>query len=261
MLRTDILASSKKLKRKRIASRAGLFVGCFLVLFVGISALFYIPKFRIQKISIQGNAVLKNEEIIFNVLSSLNGKYFGILPRDNVFILPKAEVSSNLLAGFSRVKSVHLEKDFPKSLSVAIVERKPIALHCQDDEEKTSCGFVDEDGVIFEDAPAFSDNVYVKFYNENGGKIEKIEWFDEMLNFSKLVSSNNIKIRKVVLEKGGARKFYTSEGWYILINENDDIEAVFGNLRLALEKQIKNNRRNLGYIDLRFGNKIYYKFK
>jgi len=218
--------------------------------------LFYIPKFRIQKISIQGNSTLHKEEIISNVSRSLEGRYWGIFPRDNIFIFPKEKISNNLSNTFPRVKSVILKSDFPNSLLVEIDEKKPSAIFC----EGEFCGFIDEDGAIFETAAFFSDNVYVKFYSEIG-RMENLNNFKRMMDFIALLSKENIEITSVILGEEGLLKFFTSERWSILLNDNDNFQIALENLKLALGEQIKEKRQALEYIDLRFGNKIYYKFK
>ncbi|HDH04001.1 MAG TPA: FtsQ-type POTRA domain-containing protein [Candidatus Campbellbacteria bacterium] len=279
MVKKDILASSRKLRRKRIALRTGVLVIVALFLCAGFVGLFYIQKFRIQKVSAKGNYALNKKEIIENISDSLNGKYFGIFPRDNIFIIPKEEIKSNLLAAFPRVKSVFLNRDFPNSLFVEIKERKPAALFCENNESalpalpnqgeptdkstyrQGKCSFVGEDGFIFGKAALFSGNVYLKFYREGGGNGKTITQLKNLMEFVKLASKENIKITKIILAGEELRKFYTSEGWYILLNNNNDTQITFENLKLALENKIKENRKYLDYIDLRFGNKVYYKFK
>ncbi len=228
-----------------------------LFLLAGSAGLLYIPKFRIQKIPVSGNETLGAQEIISGVSDSLKGFRFVILPRDNILILAKEEISNSLLSAFPRVKNVSLDRNFPDSLAVTIIERRPAALFCNGED----CRFIDEDGFIFDEAASFSGNVYVKFYSEIGeAEIGTINNFKRIMDFANLVLEENIKITDIVLAEEGLRKFFTSDGWHILLNENDNIQAAFENLKLTLG-QIKENRQNLEYIDLRFGNKVYYKFK
>ena len=53
----------------------------------------------------------------------------------------------------------------------------------------------------------------------------------------------------------------TRAGWEILLLEDTDPEAAYKNLELALEREIKDKIASLDYIDLRFGNRIFYKFR
>ncbi|NOY35404.1 MAG: FtsQ-type POTRA domain-containing protein [bacterium] len=286
----DILASSRKLKRRRVLLKAALGAGGFLVLSAAVSALFYIPAFRIKNIAVQGNSTLESGEIISAASRFLQGKYFGIFPKDNILIFPKEEISAGVAGDFGRIKEIAVDGDFPDSLLINITERKPTALFCgqlptpssetpnyntlsnppksdlpagrqaSDGSGGGDCFFVDGDGVVFEKAPVFSDNVYVKFYGEKTGERE-ISGFGKMMDFVKTAQNGGVDIIKIVMEKDGLRKFYTSEGWHIMLNENDDFQIAFENLKLALEEKIKENRKYLDYIDLRFGNKLFYKYK
>lgn len=50
----------------------------------------------------------------------------------------------------------------------------------------------------------------------------------------------------------------TNEGWNILFDTSTGIEAQVRKLQLALQQTLKNKRENLQYVDVRYGDKIYY---
>ncbi len=265
--RKDILASSRRLKRKRFLLKAAFAVGVFLVLFAVVSAMFYIPALRIKNIEIRGNSTLGNGEITSAVSGFLREKYFLIIPKDNILIFPKEEISVELMKKFDRIEKIKVIGVFPDSISINITERNPTALFCGKNFPRSLtsgelvCFFVDENGMVFEKAPLFSDNVYVKFYNGKKDGLKKINKFKDLMKFIEAALNGGVKIRKIVLEKEGLKKIYTSEGWYIMLNEGDNFQTAFENLKLALEEKIKDNRKYLEYIDLRFGNKLFYKYR
>lgn len=51
----------------------------------------------------------------------------------------------------------------------------------------------------------------------------------------------------------------TRAGYKVFFNDENDLEEQVNNFDLILSKEIKNNIGNIEYIDLRFGDKIYYK--
>ncbi len=277
MLKKGEILASSDLRRKRFFLKMALFAGVFLFLSAGVSALFYVPKFRVQNVSVRGNAVLSGNEIAAEVSDALNGRYYGIFPRGNILLVPKEEIISRLLSAFPRIKKVSLDRDFPDSLIVNITERKPAALFCGEEPEEPAspptspspggnqsepeggCSFIGEDGAVFEKAADFSGSVYVKFYGKKNTK--KVPFFEKLARFAAAASGEGADISKVVFGKDALREFYSSEGWRVLLNEGDDFEKAAANLKLALEEQIKEKRKNLDYIDLRFGKKVYYKFK
>ena len=56
-------------------------------------------------------------------------------------------------------------------------------------------------------------------------------------------------------------EFYVEEGWKIILNAQNEPKSAYLNLITALEANIKDKRARLDYIDLRLGNKIYFKYK
>ena len=81
-----------------------------------------------------------------------------------------------------------------------------------------------------------------------------------------------IDLRKSLAEEVGLRvldfiiededndlKINTNEGWYILFDKSRDIRSQLDSLRLILTEKIKEDRKNLEYIDLRIENRVYYK--
>jgi hypothetical protein len=47
----------------------------------------------------------------------------------------------------------------------------------------------------------------------------------------------------------------------LILNVKDDYSRVFSVLKTVLENEIKDKAKDIDYIDLRFGNKVFYKYK
>ena len=65
----------------------------------------------------------------------------------------------------------------------------------------------------------------------------------------------------MILKKENIYEFYTQEGWKIILNDKNEPRSAYLNLITALDANIKDKRAKLDYIDLRLGNKIYFKYK
>jgi len=154
------------------------------------------------------------------------------------------------------------------------------------------CYFMDEDGYIFDQAPYFSGEVYFKFYGVPDGSPDVVRqgnpgrltsgdfsglYFSQQ-NFKELISFKdtliNLGLKPVAI-------YITTEGDVhvalvqgsptttrpeIILKLGADYENVAENLEAALttdplQTQFKNKYSSLQYIDLRFGNKVYYKFQ
>jgi len=254
------------LRKKRLIKKSVFYSLIFLFFLGGIIGFFYIPYFRIKKISIEGNTTVATEDLLAEVSNYLNAKYFKIIPNDNILILSKEKVIGDLLKKFSRLKDTSLNKNFPDTLSIIVKERNKEALFCP---EKDKCFFLDGNGLAFEQAPNFSPGVYLTFFDERGSstpawesnsQVLPQEQFKNLINFKNLISGDNIKILEIILKKENIYQLQTNEGWYILLNDQNNAQITYQNLKLALD-QIKDKRKNLDYIDLRFGNKVFYKFR
>jgi hypothetical protein len=261
----DILRTSRRLKKKRFFKKLSFFLLTPLFIFVSLIALFYIPYFKIKKISLEGNSSVDSEKIMANVSNYLAGKEFKIFPQDNFLILSKKEIVASLLKEFPRLKEVSLNKNFPDTISIKVKERNNEALFCFSNKDE-GCAFIDEDGFVFDKAPYFSSGVYLTFLEEatsawkSSFQVIPEEQFKKLIDFKNLLAEENIKILQIIIKKEENYELQTNEKWRILLNEKNEAQITYQNLKLTLD-QIKDKRKNLDYIDLRFGNKVFYKFK
>lgn len=263
------MVSSKKLKRKRFFLRILFFFMLILILAAGAIWSLYIPKFRIQKISVEGAEILSVEKIIANVSDSIKSKYVFIIPKNHILIASKEEIANNLLSSFPRIKELTVNKNFPNSLAIIIKERQSAALLCAGENNPPAggeCAYIDEDGFVFERAPYFSGEIFLKFFDERdvGNSVSdkqllSEEQFKGLIDFKNYLFRENIKIPSINLKKDGIYELQTNKGWFILLNERNDFRIAFENLKTAFDSSIKENQKNLEYIDLRFGNKVFYK--
>ncbi|MCX6747702.1 MAG: hypothetical protein NTW98_02020, partial [Candidatus Nomurabacteria bacterium] len=147
------------------------------------------------------------------------------------------------------------------------------------DEEEKNCYFMNEAGYIFDKAPYFSGNVYFKFFGVLDQKTENPlgqSYFPE--NFSKMVSlldsvkSFDLKPASLFIKEDMDIILYLKSNTFspdshkIIFNTNSDIPKILENLHASittepLKSELKKKYEDLLYIDLRFGNKIYYKFR
>jgi len=273
----DIIASSRRARRKRLILKAVFFLLGFLIFVAGITAFFYIPGFRIKEISISGAEILDTGQFKGEIANLLKGKFLKIIPYDNIFIFPAGKITAELSQKFPILKKITIARDFSQNLSVEIEERKPEAIWCltfTNDLIATStiptadsCAFVDEKGFIFGLAPLFSGTIFLKFFDKRGqpsviGKemIPDAE-FQKLRAFKDLLIKNDINVVKIILKDEGIYEVYSKEGWYILLNAKNEPNPSFNNLKLVLDTQIKEKRAKLEYIDLRFGQKVFFKLK
>ena len=136
---------------------------------------------------------------------------------------------------------------------------------------------VDKEGYIFDEAPYFSGEVYFKFYgvpepnteNPAGSYVAK-GYFDKLILFKNTLTEINLKPAVIYIQDGEDAKILLSKDKAsslapeIIFKKDSDYQKIAENLKAALDTEpliskFKNNYSTLQYIDLRFGNKVYFK--
>lgn len=285
ILETPRLKELKKKKRKVIRNRIIFFAIIFILFFIGLSFLTYWHEINIQDIQVEGNKIIDKQDIKKIAEENMQGKYLWIFPKTNSFIYPVEKIQNNLAEKYKRLKEINIDVDANdlKTLWISVSEYDGKYLWCGDkildsfiDQQ---CYFLDSDGYIFDKAPYFSGEVYFKFYGNSNldilnpiGSVFALDYFKNLILFKESIEKMNLKPTTFYLEDAEDGSFYLSadnqapNAPKILFKLNSDYDKLIENLQSAittepLQTELKNNLNNLLYIDLRYGNKVFYKFK
>jgi len=95
-----------------------------------------------------------------------------------------------------------------------------------------------------------------------GDKVFEKKELKAILEIEKEISGEfKIKIKKMTLENESLT-VYVSEGYRIIFDLNKSIQEQLFNLGVVLSKKISTEeRKKLEYIDLRFGNRVFFRKK
>lgn len=252
-----------KPKRKRFSLKNRflwsiiLFLIAFLIIFYLIC--FY-SFFQVKGIEITGNQKVSTDEI--RNLTELNfpRKILFFHSKSILLIDPKKN-EGEILKQFPQIGAVYLERDLPEKLIISIEERKPAAIF----EKGEELFFIDGEGVIFEKVSEKNNWLIVK--NPSFEKEPKLgeeavdkEKMSQILKIQSGLKESNIEIISTEVVSRQRINAKTSEGWEAYFNSQDDVSNQVFNLNLVLKEKISpEERRNLEYVDLRFGNQVYYK--
>ena len=244
----------------------------FAAIFAGVVAFFRIPYFQVEKIEINGNSLVDGDDLTDAIKVKMEGRYLWLFPKTNIFLIPKDKILAELPEEFKRIKKISLDKKYFGAIAVKIEERNNAVLYC----EKEDCAYADENGFVFEKAPYFSGAVFLKLIeqrnSDNGENAKTIDEylgtnliaeneFKKILEFAGLINKTGGGVSEVILKKESIYEFYMNEGWKIILNDKNEPQSAYLNLITALDANIKDKRPKLDYIDLRLGNKIYFKYK
>ena len=270
-------------KTKRSGSLAARRLRARIIICVLISIIFFLVTFClswflsqpfvvINNVSVSGNSLIVANDILSVVKNILADSYFGLFTKSNIFLYPEKNIQKTLAAAFPAIKSVHGNLENWQTLHLSIEERAPLALWCQS-AEATDCFYIDEDGLIFAVAPVFSSNIFVKF---TGGEINvssspivgknflPVEEFHRVTFFLDFLAP--LGLTPIIFEASvGVYQISLKGGGSLIINSSDDLTTILKNLETILRsdnlKKALARGGAIDYIDLRYGNKVFYKFK
>lgn len=262
-----------KLRPKKHFYKMPIFWYCTLSLLIVCVILYlflFLPYVQIKNINITGNQEVKVESINNVVDKLVNKELFSIakwhVNSKSIFIVNSGKVETNIKNSFGKVKTVKVEKKFFNTLNIAISERKPFAVFCENT-VGPECYFIDNDGIIFKSYGATFAGFFKIIKNSNGenyfeGKEAVIKSvIDYIAKIEKLLENNyKINIDEFVIDKNLSLTAKTSEGWQVNFNLSEDMDLEISKLNTLLSSEISQTRRkSLQYINLMFKDRAYYK--
>ena len=273
ILHSPRLSELKKKRRNVFLVKVLFFLIGFSLIITGLVYLSRLEKLNITGIEVVGNKIVDGETIEATAESELSGNYLWFFPKTNFLFYPKNKIINNLYDKFKTLKNISLSVKNQKILQIAVFERIALYTWCgitppEKSNSDKKCYFLDETGFIFDEAPYFSGEVYFKFY----GKVFQnyTDIFSQLILFKENLEKMGLKPIALYVADDENAKIFLSRGNdshpEILFKSSDDVEKIAENLETALttdplQAELKKKFSSLVYIDLRFGNKVYYKFK
>jgi len=268
----------RKQRMLRIAVVCGLLLLIFGVL-VGLSRASFL---RINSVVVSGASDALAAQVQARVAAQLAGSYGYVFARDNIFLYPKAAITKDLLAHFPELRSVTVEGSSWHALSVAVAERAPVALWCGAGDAVSdsssifanqNCFLLDKNGLVYAPAPDAPSSLQKYFgaatSTTTGSDLPK--QYLTPAQFASLAAFVSALAGKVpgdtvasvrVDDANNARVAFIS-GFELRFLLSDNAGDVLQHFALAQTASIFKTHQlsDFLYLDLRFGEKIYYKLK
>ena len=267
----------KRKKNYYIRATVGIFI--VILLITGTYFGVHLSAFQIQKISIQGLSAIKEEDVKSEIASALSGSYVaGLIPYRFLFAAPMEQIIQRIKNQFPLIAEVGIKKDFPDEIAITIQERQLFGVLCNDgaSEEATvqegrevQCFYLDMQGIAYQKAPQTQGFLIMKVSTDAANIPLGGLGVDPMM-IRRMMELNQKLPTAVGSAIVGYRLLHTiphelravtKQGFSLLIKQDGDMDSLLYVLKTVLEKEIGNKRGGLDYIDLRFGNKVFYKFR
>ncbi len=279
VLNSPRLAELKKSRRREFENKILVCLLAVAILLGFLSYFSHLPILNISLVQASGNSVVSTKAIQDVVNKEISGNYWRLFPRTNIFIYPENKIKAELAKDFPRLETINLSIKKNKILTISVTERAPKYAWCNGtDPEK--CYFMDDNGYIFDSAPFFSGQIYFKFYGKTDmtgdspkGSTFAPGLFTKLIQLKDTLAGMNLKPVSLNFKDTGDIEMNLSPGTTagatnpkIVLSKDEDFQNIVENLDSALSTEpllsnFKNKYSTLEYIDLRYGNKVYYKFK
>ena len=274
----SILNSQKLLRRRRVFQIVKVVAGVFLVVgFIwSLSYASSAPQLTIHNVLVSGNSLVPTASILSVSNTALQGKYAWLFSRSNFLWYPKNEIINTLRYSYSWIDTVSVERKNLTTIEIKIKERVPVAVWCGVSRAtSTPCKLMDAQGNLFATAPEFVGPAYLRLY----GPLTSASWrganfFSEngrkhIFAFTKglfEIALQPVAVEVVTPSIKEEYAVFLSSGAQIYVQVSDPVDSIILNLQSILAQKTfarsaSHNLSDLTFLDMRFGNKIFYKFK
>jgi hypothetical protein len=191
-------------------------------------------------------------------------------------MIPKSEIRELIGEKYLSIESISLDSNI-NELKVELSNHEVVAKWCGIDfNDPGECYLLNNTALIFAKENLVYPKDVVRIYGPLnysadldseqdilGQKYLDLGVYERIINF--VSNLYQLEIKPVFIDSTDQETFavYTERGPYLLIEKNDDSTEVLNNLKTVIETEELGGAQfeNLEYIDLRFGNKVYYKIK
>lgn len=273
--------STLRARRRRLRFVYGLGILLFIAAAAyGLSYVSYLPRYTISSVTISGTNEVPPALIQAFVESVLyNGRY-SYLSRQNIFLYPQLQIETAIVQYFPRISSAQITRSstFATSIHVSVNERQAFALWCASAASSVqsatqTCYVMDNDGFIFADAPTdatttstgyvFSGSISTSSAQTNMiGRTFSPGHMPGILALFKLLAQAGFTPEGATVQSDQDFAVPLSQGFSIYASFGESAGTLVNNLQLILSSApLQENQSDLEYIDLRFGDRVYYKLK
>ena len=264
---SKINSSLNKRRRLSLLKKVG-YITIFVLFFLSLLVLGLTnDKIQIKSVSITGNISVPKEDILNIVNNNLDKKYLYIIRTDNFFLLKRWTIKREILRDMKKVRDVNISFSGLDAFEVSITERVGKYIWC-DSTTTSKCYFMDEDGLVFTEAPEFSGHPFQEYSglimeNPIGQSYFNNVRFKQIAQFFSAL--DNMKLEPKLFNAVDEHKYEVRlfSGSKIIVDDKksferniQDLQAVIDNGYIKADTQ---SLKKIQYIDLTFGNKVIFK--
>lgn len=272
--------------RRRWRSRLLFTIG-FLAVGGWVWFIAFSPAFRVTDIQVNGTDRIPSWEIQDAVMETLGERRWLVFPKASILIVSEENLVASLQERFV-LESLTITKKPPHTLVIDLSERISAVLVQLPD---GSQAMIDLQGTVTrlykaEEAldvvprlgPTIDEQLgraraqYPVLFDDKNETLElreqavRPQTVQAVIDLPKLFDARFGRapyLSETRIDGAGAQtlRAVTSEGWAIYLDASGDIGEQLNNAQTILKTKVGSDRKNLDYIDVRFGDKIFFKLK
>jgi len=262
------LSKPQRLRARRRKQRALMFSICMLLgagFVGGLGLVSQAERFAIKDVSIQGAEDIPANALTASVQNAISDNFWKIFSKKNIFLYPERDIEAKLSAEFPRIKEVELSRPalMAQAVVVTVEERTPYAKWCAAEK----CYFLDSNGFIFAEADGTQTTTPFVFRagllpdREPIGQTFLLGRLSTIVHFLGLLKQAGYEPQGITIENEKDFSVPLAGTFTLRVLFDTEGEKVIHDLKLALEADTVRDRvSELEYVDMRFGNRVYYKF-
>lgn len=256
----------KRRRRRRSIIKTIIVVLSVVLLLSLVIGFFRLSSLRVSDISVLGADTVDAAAVKAEAEQVASGNRFLVIPKNHVFLYPKHEIKEKIQNNFKEIKEVNVESKNFNKIEIQIAERAADAFYCI-----FECFLIDESGYVYKTAEGITPDGKVTFKEERSEMASssplgtyplKTETYKGLESFGERLASLKLELLEVQLKVNEEVTIKTRQG-DLIVSIRKPIDEQFALLETALSQGVFNDGvggiRSFGYIDLRFGNKIFYK--
>lgn len=257
----------KKMRNNKASLKLYLYL---LAIFIILGLLIYFFAFssflRIKNINIEGLERTQADSLNELIHNQTTKKRFLVFPENNLIFFNAEDLRQQLNQGF-RFEEVNIFKKFPKTLRLEIKERSLAFIWRQ----QAANIFSDSQGCLIKEAfvseealsqyPILESELEIEYLGANDCLDLEQYYFDALIDLFKLLLDHQdlAPARFILSNERNSLIMDLVNGPNIIFNTKDDLLKQVNKLIIIRQEQSDEEFLKLEYIDLRFGDLIYFK--
>lgn len=293
--RSRALESSKfaEKRRKKLIGRIVIFI-LALIFILGLGILILrIPFIQISTIEVIGADPAIVDQVNEVTKKNLLGSYLKVIPKSNIIFYPEAEIRKDLVFNFKNIKSISIKRGGFSSLKITLQDREKAIIVCDGfrghiENMDQKCFFADKDGYVFSrlassTETSLDDYTHYYVFGDKGGEIIGTRFMDTLkfVEINKFVEGSiksGIVPLGVLINENNQYEMYVESGVKKDLNSTSTISeiTVYFDDKTPFDTTLSNfvafwnetflspkasTTLNFNYINLRYGNTIFYSTK